>query len=689
MRSMQMPFFRIAARLGLAGFALAALMIVGLSGSRVRSDEKGRGQLPQATADLAAFAKLLGALYERVAPSTVNLFAEPKHEHNGSGVVVDAKGYVLTHAHGQWVPGDKVSAVFPDGKKVAGKVLGVHEPFDLSLVQLDGDGPWPAVPLGESAALKPGDACVMLGYPKLHHREGQPPLLRLGQFAGPWGHYLLTSCNLNGGDSGGPLFGLDGKLLGNNNLFASSDGDRIVHGTGHTSIDTFGRVREQLLEGRHVKRKETDARPTGRSDYPVPGPFEGVTGLKALADPAHKAVLTVLDGDAAVALGLVIDAEGWAITKASELPAGKVRCKLAGGRILQASVAGRDRDHDLALLKLPAKDLPVVVWADHTPRAGCVLATIGPEPQPLAVGIAASAAREVPGVSGVLAFEVAAADRGETGVRVTAVQPSRPRTSAAVQPGDRISRLEDDPTPDPAAFAKAAEKHLRGPSGRPGERVRLTIVRDGREQAVAVPVEAPYARPWSARHDGFPAAFVYDAPVLPTECGGPLVGTDGKVAGVVIARIGPKSSRVALTPSDSRTYAIPAEVVRKVVAELKRTAARGSSARLSADEHPWLSPALRRKRTERGLTPRRAGKNGLDRPCPPNLERERYVAPHPGQATPAQPAPVNCISRYRDLNAPDAGFSVYGPALVDVMQTMVAEGNPCPASLPIRRPSRG
>src|SRR5262245_32257642 len=250
--------------------------------------------------DLVAFQARVQAVYKRVAPSTVNLFAEPKHQHMGSGVVIDVRGDVLTHAHHGLAPGAAVTAVFHDGRKVAGQLLGVHEPFDLSLVRLAGEGPWPAVPLGRPAGLKAGEPCVMLGYPKMHHQEGHPPLLRLGRFARSWAHYLLTSCNLNGGDSGGPLFGLDGALLGNHNLKAhTEDGESIVRGAGHTSVEYFAKDREELLAGRHVRW--TGGGPQGRGEHPIVGPFDGVTGLDGLANVNRKAVLSVLDGDVRVA----------------------------------------------------------------------------------------------------------------------------------------------------------------------------------------------------------------------------------------------------------------------------------------------------------------------------------------------------------------------------------------------------
>ncbi len=455
------------ARLKWAVVAVVAALAVGGVCDPLRADPSEG--LPRTVEDLPSLEKSLRELYAKVAPSTVNLFAEPKHEHVGSGVVIDAKGLALTHAHQRHDPGTRVSvglapgtgitAVFPDGKKALGKVLGVHEPFDLSLFQLEG-GPWPAVPLGDPTKLKSGEHCVMLGYPKLHHREGEPPLLRLGRFLGPWGHYLLTSCNISGGDSGGPLFTLEGKLLGNNNLIPTRTG------TGHTSVEYFQRIRPELLEGRHVKRLDF-SKPSGKYDYPIRGPFEGVTGLDRLVTPARDWVLTVLDGNKPVALGVVVDGDGWVVTKASQLAVGDVECQLIDGRKVKAVVAGRDRGHDLALLKLPVGKLSAAKWSDRPPAVGQVLAASGPSPQPLAVGIVACAPRKVPS------------------------------------------------------------------------------------------------------QDGFLSAFVFDGVVFRSECGGPLIGSDGKLAGLVVASFGAEK-RTFLSAAGSRTYAIPADVVQKVVAELRR-----------------------------------------------------------------------------------------------------------------------
>src|SRR5262249_10563697 len=149
-----------------------------------------------------------------------------------------------------------------------------------------------------------------------------------------------------------PLFSLDGKLLGNNNVLANP---YAKSGSGHTSVEYFGRAYDDLLAGRHVRR---EGRAAARSPEPPVdprvGPLAGLARTEEFRAKVHKSVITVLEGDSAVALGLVVDQAGWAVTKSSELPADKVTCKLSDGRTLEATIAGRDRDHDLALLKLSA-----------------------------------------------------------------------------------------------------------------------------------------------------------------------------------------------------------------------------------------------------------------------------------------------------------------------------------------------
>src|SRR6266436_3811942 len=93
------------ARLNWAMVAVVAALTIGGEYDALWADpppdkpDLERIALPRTVGDLPSFEKSLHKLYAQVAPSTVNLFVEPQHEHVGSGVVIDAKGLVLTHAH--------------------------------------------------------------------------------------------------------------------------------------------------------------------------------------------------------------------------------------------------------------------------------------------------------------------------------------------------------------------------------------------------------------------------------------------------------------------------------------------------------------------------------------------------------------------------------------------------------------
>ena len=84
----------------------------------------------------------------------------------GSGVVVSADGYVLTVAHVGMRSGRRVMMAFPDGRVMfaAGR-LGNDHGVDAGLIKIDGDGPYPFVPMAKSADVEPGTWCLALGYP--------------------------------------------------------------------------------------------------------------------------------------------------------------------------------------------------------------------------------------------------------------------------------------------------------------------------------------------------------------------------------------------------------------------------------------------------------------------------------------------------------------------------------------------
>jgi serine protease Do len=149
-------------------------------------------------------------------PCTVALIpAGPGREFGtGSGVIVSEDGLILTAAHVSMRMNEKVTVIFPDGKRAKAKVLGMDYTRDAGMVQITDPGKYPHVPLGESTTLKPNDWCLALGHSGGFEKERTPPV-RLGRVIeqDPDG-FLMTDSTLIGGDSGGPLFDIEGKLIG-------------------------------------------------------------------------------------------------------------------------------------------------------------------------------------------------------------------------------------------------------------------------------------------------------------------------------------------------------------------------------------------------------------------------------------------------------------------------------------------
>ncbi len=112
---------------------------------------------------------------------------------------------------------------------------------------------------------------------------------------------------------------------------------------------------------------------------------------RSIVEPTRSSVVVVLNEGVAVGLGTIVGAEGWVVTKASELPV-QPTCRLPEGKVVSARVAGVDLAFDLALLSVPATDLKPVRWADDfNPSVGTLLAAVGTE-QALAVGVVSVAA---------------------------------------------------------------------------------------------------------------------------------------------------------------------------------------------------------------------------------------------------------------------------------------------------------
>lgn len=259
-----------------------------------------------------------------------------------------------------------------------------------------------------------------------------------------------------------------------------------------------------------------------------------------------------------IAMGAIVDSDGWIATKASQLPAGgTVIAKLADNSEAAAEIVQRVTDVDIALLRINRNGLPAVQWAEpRIPSRGTWLATTDVDKMPSAVGVVSAGTQTVRTARPVLGVELL--DSAD-GAMVKRVVPGTGAELAGLKRADNISAVNGTPVFSHTAFQQAI-RPFRG-----GENVTLAVTRGERQFEVTAQLmdlaeelldetEMEVNGPVSARATGFNRVFTHDTVLEPNQCGGPLCNLDGQVVGLNIARAGRVSS-----------YALPVDVVRPLL----------------------------------------------------------------------------------------------------------------------------
>jgi serine protease Do len=198
---------------------------------------------PESVQDLRVLQDQLKSVVARVSPAVVGLRV---NRGQGSGVIVTPDGYILTAGHVSGDPGQSVTVLFPDGKRAKARTLGANHDVDGGLIKLTDPAPpggWPFVEMGASGQLRRAQWCVALGHPG-GYKTGRTPPVRLGRVLDTRADVLRTDCVLVGGDSGGPLFDIGGRVIAIHSRIGPKLADNL-----HVPVDTYRDQWDRLAAG--------------------------------------------------------------------------------------------------------------------------------------------------------------------------------------------------------------------------------------------------------------------------------------------------------------------------------------------------------------------------------------------------------------------------------------------------------
>jgi S1-C subfamily serine protease len=195
---------------------------------------------PEDVKDLRALEEQVQAVIKKVTPAVVGIRIG---QAQGSGVIIDKEGHVLTAGHVSGQPGRDARVILPDGRQLKAKTLGQNRSIDSGMVQITEEGDWPYVAMGDSAELKKGQWVVAIGHPG-GFRANRSPVVRVGRVLLTTKMIVRTDCTLVGGDSGGPLFDLDGKVVGIHSRIGG-----IITENIHVPVATYRDTFDKLAKG--------------------------------------------------------------------------------------------------------------------------------------------------------------------------------------------------------------------------------------------------------------------------------------------------------------------------------------------------------------------------------------------------------------------------------------------------------
>ena len=388
----------------------------------------------------------------------------------GSGFIISADGFIVTNNH-VIQDADEISVILYDETRLEAQVIGRDTKTDLAVLKIVPARALPAVTLGDSDKTRVGDWVVAIGNPFGFGGSVTAGIISARSRdiqVGPYDDFFQTDASINRGNSGGPMFNLEGEVIGINTAIFSPSGGSVGIGFAIPS-NVAGPVVRQLIEHGEVRRGWLGVR--------IQTVTEELAESFGLAEPGGALVAEVMaDGPADAAdlqKGDVIIAFGdRKIEDMRQLP--RLVADTEVGNTIDVTVWRDRREVPLQVTIAALEEEPDDTLAARSSGRSKTPGTLSIEPLGLTLSELDEKLRE--------RFDLAAEDAG---VVVTEVQAEGVSAEMGLRPGDLIVEVEQEEVLAPADVAARIDEARK--NGR--KTVLLLVQGQGGLQFVAIPIE--------------------------------------------------------------------------------------------------------------------------------------------------------------------------------------------------------
>jgi len=384
----------------------------------------------------------------------------------GSGFIIDPEGYIVTNNH--LITGaERIIVTLQDDTELTAEVVGTDPRTDLALLKIEAEEPLPYVEWGDSDSIEVGDWVMAVGNP-----FGLGGTVTVGIIsgrardidAGPYDNFLQTDASINRGNSGGPLFGMDGRVVGVNTAIFSPTGGNI--GIGFA-------VPAAMAEPVITELRETGTVRRGWLGVSIQPLTEEIAEALGLDEKRGALVVEVLEGTPAAEAGLesgdvILSFDGKEVASPEELSRTVAETEV-GDTVEIGILRGGERrtvNAKIALLEEPEQmaEAPGVPPEEtDTGELGLKLAELSPE------------LREEFGIP-----------EETDGVLVLDVEEGSAAAEENIAPGDVITKVGQKEVSDPDDVIAAIEEARRS------DKKSILVLREraGNPAFVALPTES-------------------------------------------------------------------------------------------------------------------------------------------------------------------------------------------------------